>query len=388
MKQSRARQDSEDGSLVAVLLIVIILGGVIAALFTSVQTSGITARVDRDFHQAVQIADAGVQQGFVVFRDMEAAAVPSACTPAAGYAAPTETVGHCAGTVDQSGEGSFVWRYEHLGGQRWRVTSEGTYRGASRTVEADLGPQQLFDVAILAKQWLTYNGGGTGPSDPFVVGTFGTITANGAAVNHLKGIVLYGSGPHTFPNGFANVSNGGNPAIPNIAAEAFEPGGPCEDGVDGEVYPADFMSGPGPFARGEVYCAGSIDFDNGTHVIPDSPGADPVTVYVDGVGTSALSIKGSGKANFPSMAAANPANLLVYVAGGDVTISGNASLAAAIWAPASSCTSNGGTDFKGAMVCNTVTLNGNFDYGEEVSGITDGEFTVNNWQERVATGGL
>ena len=47
-----------------VLLAMIVLGGVVAALFGYVSTGQRTARQDRDFNQAIQVADAGIQTAF------------------------------------------------------------------------------------------------------------------------------------------------------------------------------------------------------------------------------------------------------------------------------------------------------------------------------------
>ena len=362
---------AQDGSLPMALLVAIVLGGIVVALFGIVSSGVESARRDRDFHQAVQVADAGIQEAYVVLATVQPGDDP-----------PCDDTGDgaCTGTLDD-GE-TYTWRYDRVGEFLWDVRSVGESGGVQRAIHARIGQTPLYEVGILTKKYFDYNGGGTG-TDKFAVGTFeDAIIVGSPAIASISGIMLYGEGPHkvNVPPTTIPQETGQGPATPNIAQDAFEEDGICADEPFYASYPANV---PSPHVRGQIYCVGTVDFSNDKHVLtgPEDLG---VTIFVDPYGASAVSIKGSGEANWAG--ARDASQLQIYAAAGSVTISGSSKFAGAVWAPNSACTSNGGTSIAGAMVCNSATLNGNFGYDASVESIIGTEFAIDGWREETVSG--
>lgn len=370
----RTQLNEQRGSLPMVLLAAIVLGGIVVVLFGTVRSGVESARNDRDYQQAIQIADAGIQEAYTLLAGVQ----PDDVTPPC----PNFDGDYCYGTLSDDSESEFRWRYTRVGDFLWDVQSVGEYGDARRAVHAKVGQLPLYDVAILTRKFFTYNGGGGG-TDPFPIGTFGDATVNGGpAIASLAGIMLYGEGPHNVNVSPEQVPQevGAGPTTPNIAQAAFEDDGVCDGAPYYPVYPAD---APSPNVRGQTYCVGTINFGNGTHNLT-GPSDESVTIFVDQYGPSALSMGGSGSVNWSGVR--DSSELQVYVAAGSVTVSGSSRIAAAVWAPKSACTSNGGTTIAGAMVCNSATLNGNFAYDSQVESILGTEFSVSGWREESVTG--
>ena len=362
------RFEQEAGSLPMVLLAAIVLGGLIISVSLTVTSGSRTAVADRSYHYAVQVADAGIQEAFMELKDLE---------PDQRPACDTNEDGTCSGEFSDGSP--YTWEYERLSDNRWQVRSRGTHRDRSRFVEADIGETPLFDVALLAKSAFTYNGGGGG-TDPFAAGTFQDATLNGnPAINSVGQLMLYGDGPHNVnvPPNQVPQEHAEAPTLNNIGMQAFAPGGICEDEPYYEEFPADH---PDAHPRhGSIYCVGKVDFGNGTHPMIGSSSDGPAMIFVDQSGSTAVRTAGNGSVNWGSDRSSS--DLQIYVAEGDVTISGSSSFAGSVWAPASACTSNGGTTIEGAMVCNSITLNGNFSFDPDVDEITDEDFSISNWRE-------
>jgi hypothetical protein len=363
----------EQGSLPMVLVAAIAIGGVVVTLFSTVSLGQETARRDRDWNGAVQVADAGVQHALSILKD-----VPVGDNPPCD---PTGT-GSCTEVLGTGGE--YTWEYTRLGPENWEVRSAGTQNGETRFIEANIGPRQLFPVSILSKTRVRYNGGGGG-TEPFTVGTFDEVTLNGGPANgSVAAVVLYGPPPHNVStDGSQPVESGGDLDLENLGEAAFQPGGACDGATVTDVYPAGEAD---PQRHGQVYCTKTVRFEAGHHPLVGNPADGPVTVYVDNVGNDALIGRPHARVNWSATGdvPGNASMLQIYIAGGPVTFNGHAKISAAIWAPESTCTSNGTPDVAGSLVCNEVILNGNFWYDADVGGLVDGPFTVNNWAEQYA----
>jgi hypothetical protein len=363
---------SEDGSLPMVMLAAIIIGGVVITLFSTVSLGQETARRDRDWNGAIQSADAGVQHALSVLRDVPVGDNPP-CDPTGS--------GSCTSVL---GDGSqYTWEYDRLGPENWDVRSTGVNNGQERVVEANIGPRQMFPVSILAKTRVRYNGGGNG-TEPFSVGTFDEVTINGGPANASVGaIVLYGPPPHNVNAGGQPVSTGGDIELENLGEAAFRPGGACHGATVSDVYPAQASD---PQRYGQTYCTKTVRFESGHHPLVGNPSDGPVTVYVDNSGNDAVIVRPGARANWSATGdtPGDASMLQIFAGGGPVTFHGTAKISAAIWAPESTCTSNGTPDVAGGLICNEVVLNGNFWYDAQVGGIVDGPFTVNNWTEQYA----
>jgi hypothetical protein len=361
------RSSGERGSIPLTIVAAIILGGIVVALFATTTRGVESARRDRDWHQAIQVADAGIQQAYVVLADLQ----------------PEEEIASCDDNGDRICSGvlndgsTYEWTYDRIGPFLWDVQSIGEFGGSERAVHAEVGQQPLVDVAIITRRRFTYNGAGEG-NDPFGVGTFDEAIINGTpAINSLAQITLFGQGPHyvNIPPETVPQETAAAPSLLNIALQAFDEGGVCQGQPYYPVYPRDV---PNPHERGQIYCVGKVDFGNDVHELT-GPSDLEVVIFVDPNGPTAVTMAGNGSVNWASPRDAS--QLQLYVGGGDVTVGGNSRIAATIWAPASACTTNGGTVVAGAMVCNTATLNGNLAYDPRVEEIPGTEFKISGWRE-------
>jgi hypothetical protein len=220
---SNRQRNDESGSLPMVLLVAIVLGGVVISLFGYVATGQRTARADRDFNHAIQVADAGIQNAFgeLASIDPDDTSLP----PVGGTLIRT-------GEVDGN-EWSVTAR--RVSRTRWQVRSEGDAADVTRAIEATIGPRQLFGLAAFADLKLELRGGNDADSYDSV--SWGT--GNGAVGSNGE-IVLRGNATVDWVMRYANATynSGGvvvngietfeDPAyLPPLGAEAYADGGVC-----------------------------------------------------------------------------------------------------------------------------------------------------------------
>lgn len=131
------------GSIPVALLVTIIVGGLATVLVAGVLTGQRSTRFDRDFTQVVQVADAGVQDALTRLN--------------AGLLSDgqTETVTNIDG--NPAAEYTFT---ATVGGspQEWVISSQGTLRGVTRTVEVTSAEVPLFQFALFARTSMEFNG--------------------------------------------------------------------------------------------------------------------------------------------------------------------------------------------------------------------------------------
>jgi choice-of-anchor A domain-containing protein len=117
-----------------------------------------------------------------------------------------------------------------------------------------------------------------------------------------------------------------------------------------------------------------------------APGGS-LTLYLGpGAGGSAIAIAGNTIINEEGLAQ----NLIIYCTPSvtSLSFSGNAAFTGVIVAPNANVTMNGSgstaSDYTGALMCNTVTMNGhfNFHYDVALSRVpSPGRWIANSWQE-------
>ena len=382
---------SERGSLPLVLLAAIILAGVLVALFVTVRTGVEVSGRDRDFAQAIQTADAGIQEAFVGLRQMsealEMADDPSLVALPCDNPVPgsTHDEGECEGRELHDGS-TYRWRYERPIDDLplWEVHSDGEYRSRTRTVRAVVGQAPRFPASMIADTSFVYNGGGTGTS--LTVGIFGYFRTTGTpSWNSVDEIFEFSDEVTYDPSGNVSEEDIAEKAIRmnlnvpvlenNEAVDAFEPDGVCNGGeVPPQYQGFDVqMSMGSTLQRDTIYCLSALNISSNLNF--SDPGADgPAVVYVD---TGGVSISGNNSIN----AAGDPADLQIYVKSGAVTFQGTPTMRSAIWAPNSACTGGGTPNYEGSIVCKTINLNGDFGFDERVLAILDGNFTIRNWGE-------
>lgn len=403
------RGRAEHGSLPLTLLAVIILAGVVVALFSVVRTGTQSSGRDRDFASAIQIADAGVQEAYLALRAVDPDAVDADpvpgldCTPPAGALPPTVGQGICLVDVQ---DGEYVWRYERLGsGRSWEIESWGAYRDSIRLVTANVSEDPIFSTAILSVDTIHYAGGGTtNPGgnctiEPFTIGAGGAITLTGQTAACIRAITVFnqsdqdspGSNYGTFEpiacdadspddcNIVYNLDTDLAESLGNPGAEAFSAGGIC---TTGGTDVATVTSLPDVMVRGTTYCVdGNASLSSARTV--GGTGDDEVIVYVSGN----LNFNANSETNFGGEAG----DLLFNVGGTNVTIQSTAKAAAAIMAPNAFCHSQGGAgpigQFAGAMVCGSVQISGNWTYDSSTEDLGGSIFTIRNWAERPSGSG-
>ena len=419
MMATKSLRGVEEGSLPLVLLAAIILAGIIVALFTTVFTGTQSAQFDRDFSQAFQIADAGIQQSFgqLLAIDPDALDDPShpaydedPCGDGEATAGSNSQSGECTmilaeGSSDAS---TFTWTYERVGDLRqWEVRSQGTFLGTSRAVKASVGSGPLFSGALMSDDDTQWAGGGatvTGGEcniEPFPVDSEGPawIDPTGPCVSQLTlwGIdrvitsddkietYLDDTYPDDhekagepkqviFPGTPLDLVNIGERAFQADSTETFPDGGPCAD--------EDPTSVPSELERGVVYCFSDfIAGPNSTITVVDGDGGDsesPVIAYVQ----NNVDFRTNSDVNFSPVEDTRAVDLQIYAGGTKVTVQGTAEVKAAIWAPAASCHSKGGPGaFHGAMACFDIRLSGNFFYDPSVQEIQGSTFNISRYSE-------
>jgi hypothetical protein len=138
---------SEQGSMPMALLVSIVVAGLVAVLFASVRQSEQTVRFDRSFTNAVQVADAGVQDAYHQMNNQLI----------------TLDVGQSAGpfTTDLAGREA-TWTIRRETPRRFEVISTGREAdGVERTVVVSLEQESLFFPGAFGDRLVAMNGTST-----------------------------------------------------------------------------------------------------------------------------------------------------------------------------------------------------------------------------------
>jgi hypothetical protein len=383
---------SEQGSLPLVVLVAIVVGGLVAVLFADVRMGQQTARADRDYNKAVQVADAGIQAAYSRLADVDP---DDPDLPGVGgtYSCTSgdDPAGVCDGDLDGDG---FEWEATRVGHERWEVRSLGSSGGSTRVIEATIGTRAIFPMAafgdILVKlvgnnSVTSYDGEG-GTSYIGAVGSNHEIELHGNTV--ADWIVRYGSAifngkEQNYTQGVETITE--DAEVPNLAEEAYAPEGVCH-GQDHGHY-----DGDQPLVGGTTYCFSSVNFPRGErYELVDADADNPVKIYIAASGD--FTVQSTGASNNKTYVNMVPdpyplsAALQVYVNHGAVEFGNHAEVAAAIYAPASVCkgvSSNAQADVYGSLICREILTQGGWDfhYDERLADVTDNRFVVNNWRE-------
>lgn len=419
MDTSRIRE--QQGSIPATILVAIIMAGIVVALFAIVQSGVRSSAVDRDANQSIQVADAGVQEALVQLRGVQPDETPD-CDPADGTANTPEE-GSCVGVIGE--DTAFEWRYVQTAPFAYDVTSVGAYRNHGSAVNVQIIRPLRFQFAITVRDQFTYNGAGGGLATPIGVGTFNNATVNGQpAIDSIAGITPLHA-PKTDPPDLDHYSI----SPESLATDEVQEGPDLDEDLaraacfddDGNKLEADPDNGffvqddiPSTLTRGHTYCVrgGTVSYDVVVNENPDGyddPESPPPPAYVYIVGdepgspAGGLTVGGGppgggppgggppgggggGDVNWDTEPNAGKLFVAIAKGAGNFTISGNRRMAAGLWAPWSSCTWNGTPEYRGAVVCDTVTLNGNFGYDDAVNDSSEGEVMARFWSQEAVPG--
>jgi hypothetical protein len=389
----RSRFCSQEGSIPLVLLASIILAGLIVALFIDVITGVRLARDDRDFNQAIQIADAGMQEAFTVLARLDEGDMPPVGQDYLG--------GPQTGALST---GEYNWTARRVANNRWQVRSEGEFGEKLRVMEASMGPETLFALAAFADLKIELRGGNDADS-------YNAATANGGrgSVGSNKEIILRGSAAVDWVMRYDNatynsggiirggIETGEYQQLPDIGSSAYnEIDGACATGAE-----HDDITSVLPLVQGETYCVAKARFPEGQHTIISSGDADqdalPTKIYIAPSGN--LELLGSGNTRCDKVSCVNwdvgdtkpdATRLEIYLAGGGGVVKANnhTVIAAGIYAPLSNCSGpNAQGDIYGSIVCRTLDSKGgwNFHYDERFEDAEAEYFAIQGIREETTT---
>ncbi|MEX2503370.1 MAG: hypothetical protein WD378_00885 [Egicoccus sp.] len=139
---------TEEGSLTVALLVSIVVAGIIVVLTSTILQSHRTVRFDRSFTQAVQVADAGVQDAY------HRLATGQLTLAVGGSAGPFTTA---------LGGDEATWQITRTDARTYEVVSGGTMGadGVARTVVAALEEESLFFPGAFGDRLVAMNGTST-----------------------------------------------------------------------------------------------------------------------------------------------------------------------------------------------------------------------------------
>ena len=396
LRRSLVRQT---GSIPLALLALIVLSGVSAALFLTVRYGQVSSARDRDVNQAIQVADAGIQEAFVRIAagEFEDTAVGE-----------TVLINGDVLVVGSSGRGSYAWQAVRTGSDSWSVRSSGEVGDSELVVEARMGVRSQFDFGIWGTSSLKIQQGGVDLSNaanqPVVIGTSGNANLHNHIITEIT-LEDENGNPVGSINLECYTANADGDCeqygiqyvdtsveFPDLAAEAYEPGGDCDppgtddeslrrysrDGRDIE-YHRDPYIGQFPLERGTTYCFPSVTFPSGDHWLDDAEGPAPVGVGPearviinvppfsdeDGRDAPGLTVEGTGNGQNSSRVNWYPRNsaidsletrasdLIIQLGERREVVFPNnyTRVAAAIYAPLSRCDYRAQMEFFGAFVC-------------------------------------
>jgi hypothetical protein len=412
------RFQSEQGSLPTVLLVSIILGGLIVALFTVVQSSQVSSARDRDVNQSIQVADAGVQEAFVRLVEIDEDSDPG--DPV--FASVGDTTDLITG---EAGEGTYSWQARRIARSLWEVRSVGNYRTHESVVESQMGLIPMFFYAL----WGDSEAG---------------ISAGNAVIGHLEGgaPAMGSNGPitlHNFiaalvpdnlvvechgDNAAANCDGidgadliPGNLEFPDLGSLAYAPQAPGAE-VGGECWDSDTQTeindgrftGQFPLIGGQTYCFSQVTWPQGGppfQLTPGPGGQTRVQIYINpvpqaGDPEASLLVGGTGTANAsivnwepesvtdPMLITTTAADLIIRAGGTrPVEFRNNSSrIAAGIYAPLARCEIRAQVTVVGSMICGEVPTTGpgsasggwSLYYDPELDELTvDGVYRIRQW---------
>lgn len=362
----------DEGSIPLVLLAAIVLGGIIIALYLDVSTGLRLSAADRDFSQAIQVADAGLQQAFTTLAVLE-----EDDRPEIGENLQAD------GDIELDGDlgrGTYEWTARRVGSHRWQVRSVGVFGVHTRVLEAEMSPLRLFGLAAFGDLLLELRGANWADSynETTANGDLGTVGSNNLV--NLRGnatvdwVMLYGDATYNYggiirPGGGIETDEYQN--LPDLGLQAYAPGGACH-----EADRYDDVAQIGTLYRGETYCVSQAIFGPGEHPIVPNPvperNADPTRIYIAASGN--LELRGQGNQRCTGVACVNwtvgedkpdATALEIYLAGGEGEVKANnhTVIAAGIYAPRSACHGpNAQGDVYGSIICRTIDSRGGWSF--------------------------
>lgn len=370
MTFTRRLHGDENGSMVLALMAVIVAGGLMTALVAATVASQRETRFDTSFNQAVHAAELGLQQAlFLLDEDrINAGTAP--------VDAPMTT------PVVNGKTATWVAVENPPNSGNWLITSEGTDNGVTRRVQVRAERGRRFPAAIYTEVKLHLTGERTISS--YSGSTLNTGNGDLHSGGTLDPAATINDG--TLDNTPLKLANPENMRFITDTLDDCAAAGPLQ------VWRSSTAATPGllNLTGAGPHCFSELRFDRDTVVVgtPDSP----AVVYVQGLMTfsnkAIVKVAPScGDPNTCAEAVPRTASAFqVYSAGTSVLFGKNHVITGAYYAPAADCEGNltmPNTIVYGALVCNSLKTNGNFElhYDDAISNIKKGAYNKIRWTE-------
>ncbi|HEV2889954.1 MAG TPA: hypothetical protein VGX28_06215 [Frankiaceae bacterium] len=386
-----ARERAQDGSMLLALLGSIMAMSIITTVALAMLSSAGTTRHNQNYTLALQVADAGIQDA--IFRANNGQPVTGG-----------------SGTV---GQGTYTWTATQTA-TGWKVTSFGTERTLTRTVEVEVTKAPRFFLAAFGDRGIELKGSNGADSYNSANGTTRTgngnlgsnddVNMNGNSTT-VDNVTLYN---HT-DSANTCTNNGGSgcqhtsivgPKLDLASDEnmAFitDQLAACSAAYGAlPNWRSSTAATPGvlPYNGGIPYCFETVTFDRNT-VLSGADAAHPVVIYVRG----AVSIEHGINVNCSGCSPSSTpvaSTLQIYSAGStdtqSISIGNQSTISAAIYAPRASCLGNPSAaqaDIFGALVCGAIgrITSGNqggwsFHFDDALKNIGTGGYQVVRYDE-------
>ncbi len=404
MRMTPRRRADEQGSLVVVIILAMVIGLTGLALVTRAVGELSSARQVQDLAAARSEAHAALSNALFQM-SQEPGSLSSFCVVPPG----SSTSGCTQSSIIDGADISYV--ATATSDTTYAVQIKATVDGATVAADADVTRVTDYPFAVFAGSSVTFNGAGTAitihstnqygqsMNAPADVGSDGTITCNGSGE--------YGTNQVTFDGGTSNcpawLTNTATYDPPQPVSScpppvATTPATPCMP-ADPQPCPngGDFSTGSStPFVLepGVYECTGNITFGSTVNVdYSSSVNGGQVQIFdFPSSGTQPdISMAGSLVNQWEDQSATppvvgNPVDLQLYVAGSCSGIQADHGTVfnGYLYAPGCSITLDGGQlEWTGAFVLNQFTVNGNpnltVNYDERMNELVQSSWVVSNF---------
>lgn len=396
------RTQGDDGSMMLALVAAFGVTALVAVALASAATSQQSSTRDRAFTNAVQVADAGVQQASFLANSGTLRSqwfpTPWTCTGdgPTGRTSPVQR-------VDLNGVPTAYQVAESCenGVTEYVVRSSGHEAGSTRTVTARLGQTPRFPLAAFADSSVEFRGNnrassydsrtGAQNTGNGRVGSNGTMTFRGSADADGTDGYDYENNPDNrcsgSPCGDEDFEPHDDPLdIGSGSATSFVQQAIDTCNADPTRVPQAWVASQhggvlAPSPAG-FHCFSSMTFDVSTTLQTSDPLKNPVVVYVTGL----VSVSRNRSVNYTGSAPVSR-GLQIYSLGDRVAIGNHAKISAAIWAPNADCQgnpSNAQAEIYGSLVCRAINNQGGwtFHYDDALGGLSDGTYRLRNYAEQ------
>ena len=382
--RTRPRVHAEDGNLVLAMLVVLMVAGLAATLFSYVVMGNRTTRGDRNFQTAVNGAEAGLQS-----------ALTAVTTGGDSLSSPQIGTGTIEG-VD------YEWEATRVDATRWDVWAEGVVNGVVRRLEADVVQSSTFRLGAFADVAIHIRGGSTSLSYDSRTGAtntgLGSVGSNGV-VDIVGG--AYSDEIYLFGDAVCQKAGCNESGTTIVGSEdPFDIEGvksDIQEAMDaacaGQTFTSWKASTSEPLQGGQTYCFSSMLFDvkASDYTWSGATSENPAIVYLTGMldVENDVSINCPGCATNPTTATPEAPAFRVYSTGNRVEFGNQTNIAMLLAAPDAACQgspSSAQLNFYGSMVCGDASNQGAWNYYFDLAAtdLAEGDWDLDTIREEVS----